>query len=84
MVSYGVPEFFLLFYDPLSLLKAELPNFFIGLSDALKYDITQSEYRYVIESFISELLTFHERSKSVQHVFSQNNVILRVYLSDGQ
>ena len=34
------------------------PNFFIGSSDALKYDIIRTEKGDVIDSFIPEILTF--------------------------
>ena len=63
--------------------KERVHQFFIGLSDAPKYDIIRTENGEVIDSFIPpEILKFKEGSKRVQHVFdiaffSPENVILR-------
>ena len=50
-------------------LDGEFANFSIGLYDTLKYDITWTENKKLIDRFLPEILTFKECSKRVQHVF---------------
>ena len=49
-------------------LKGEFANFFIGLSDASKYDIVWTENENLINRFLPEILTPKEFSKRVKHV----------------
>ena len=55
------------------LLKGEFANFFIGCSDASKYDIIWTEDGDVIDRFLPEILSFKECWKRVQHVFDKIN-----------
>ena len=53
-----------------SILKGNFANFFIFPSDAPKYDIIWTEVCDLIDSFVSEILTFKECSKRVLQVFN--------------
>ena len=73
--------------------KESSPIFFIGLTDAPKYDIIWTENENLIDRFFPEILMFNECLKRVKYVFerqylwkeainqvfvfSTNNVIIR-------
>ena len=53
-----------------------MADFFIGLSDAPKHDITWTENGNVIDRFLPEILTLKECSKRVQHKFGEGSTLL--------
>ena len=71
MRSPEVKRFFcleLIYFHESSQIKRSVRQFFIGLSDAPKYDIICSETENLIDRFLPEILMFKECSKRVQHV----------------